>query len=110
MKNMFLQVSMVVTAIVVVAGLFAFTTRKKIKTVSTGASSVYDFKLKTLDGQETTLAKYKGKKLLLVNVASKCGFTPQYTNLEKLYKEYGNKVVVIGFPANNFGEQEPGTS
>jgi len=72
--------------------------------------TVYDFKLKTLDGQEVTLAKFKGKKLLLVNVASKCGFTPQYKNLEALSQKYAGKLVVIGFPANNFGGQEPGSA
>lgn len=72
--------------------------------------SVYDFKLKTLDGQDISLSKFKGKKLLLVNVASKCGFTPQYKNLEALSEKYGDKLVVIGFPANNFGGQEPGTA
>src|SRR4051812_23099085 len=78
--------------------------------VVTEKSSIYDFKLKTLDGQETSLSKYKGKKLLIVNVASKCGYTPQYKNLEALHEQYGDKVVVIGFPANNFGAQEPGSS
>jgi glutathione peroxidase len=72
--------------------------------------SVYDFKLKTLDGEEISLSKYKGKKLLLVNVASKCGFTPQYKNLEALSEAFSDKLVVIGFPANNFGGQEPGNS
>jgi glutathione peroxidase len=71
---------------------------------------VYDFKLKTLDGEEISLSKYKGKKLLLVNVASKCGFTPQYKNLEALSEAFSDKLVVIGFPANNFGGQEPGNS
>src|SRR4051812_29906184 len=72
--------------------------------------TVYDFPLKTLEGEPVTLAKYKGKKMLLVNVASKCGYTPQYKNLEALNEQYGDKVVVIGFPANNFGGQEPGSS
>jgi glutathione peroxidase len=72
--------------------------------------SIYDFKLSTLDGRATTLAPYKGKKMLLVNVASECGYTPQYKNLEALHRQYGNKVTVIGFPANNFGGQEPGTA
>lgn len=76
----------------------------------TPKGSAYDFKLKTIDGEEISLAKFKGKKLLLVNVASQCGYTPQYKNLEALNKQYGNKVVVIGFPANNFGAQEPGSS
>jgi glutathione peroxidase len=76
-----------------------------------GASSVYDFTLNSIDGQSAPLAAYKGKVLLLVNVASKCGFTPQYKALEALYEKYKDQgLVVIGFPANNFMAQEPGTN
>src|SRR5436190_3646867 len=77
---------------------------------SKGTTSIYDFPLRTLEGDSTSLAKYKGKKMLIVNVASECGYTPQYTNLEELYKKYSDKLVVIGFPANNFGAQEPGSA
>jgi len=73
-------------------------------------SSVYEFKLKNIDGQNFSLAKYKGKKVLVVNTASKCGFTPQYADLQKLADLYKDKLVVVGFPANNFGQQEPGTA
>ena len=77
----------------------------------TNAKSIYDFKLKSLDGKkEISLSQYKGKKLLLVNVASKCGYTKQYDGLQKLNAEYGDKVVVLGFPCNDFMGQEPGTS
>ena len=73
--------------------------------------SFYDFKVKDIEGKEFDLSSLKGKKVLVVNTASKCGNTPQYADLEKLYKEYGNqKFVIIGFPANNFGAQEPGTN
>ncbi len=72
-------------------------------------ASVYDFKLKTIDGKDFSLAKYKGKKILVVNTASKCGFTPQYKELEQLAETYKDKLVVVGFPANNFGGQEPGS-
>jgi glutathione peroxidase len=75
-----------------------------------GTTSVYDFKLNSIDGEAIDFARYKGKNLLIVNVASKCGYTPQYADLEKLHETYGNKVVVLGFPANNFGGQEPGTN
>lgn len=76
----------------------------------TAPPAIYEFKLKTIDGQKFSLAKYKGKKVLVVNTASKCGFTPQYAELQKLADQYKDKLVVVGFPANNFGEQEPGTN
>ena len=72
--------------------------------------SIYDIPVKTIDGKATTLGEYKGKVLLIVNVASQCGYTPQYEGLEKIYEQYRSKgLVVLGFPANNFGGQEPGT-
>ena len=77
---------------------------------TSSVNSIYDFKMNSLDGQEIDFKKYKGKTLLLVNVASKCGYTPQYGDLEKLHEQFGDKVVVLGFPANNFGSQEPGTN
>jgi glutathione peroxidase len=72
--------------------------------------SVYDFKLKNIDGQAFSLDQYKGKMVLIVNTASKCGFTPQYAELQKLSDLYKDKLVVVGFPANNFAHQEPGTA
>jgi glutathione peroxidase len=72
--------------------------------------SVYDFKVSALDGGTIDLSSYKGKKILIVNTASKCGYTPQYADLEKLYDKYKDKLVIVGFPANNFGSQEPGTN
>jgi glutathione peroxidase len=72
--------------------------------------SFYDFSMKSIDGQTISFEKYRGKKVLLVNVASKCGFTPQYEDLQKLNELYGDKVIILGFPANNFGNQEPGTN
>src|ERR1700749_2340188 len=75
-----------------------------------GPASVYEFHLKTIDGDAFSLAKFKGKKVLVVNTASKCGFTPQYAELQKLADTYKDKLVVVGFPANNFGGQEPGAN
>jgi glutathione peroxidase len=72
--------------------------------------SFYDFKVKTLEGKDFDFASLKGKKVMVVNTASKCGFTPQYEDLETLYEQYGQKLVIIGFPANNFMNQEPGTA
>jgi glutathione peroxidase len=74
-------------------------------------SGVYDFTLKSIDGHLVKLSSYHGKVLLLVNVASRCGFTPQYTALESLYMKYKDRgLVIVGIPANNFGGQEPGTN
>jgi glutathione peroxidase len=74
------------------------------------ADSIYDIPLKDIDGKDTSLKPYQGKVLLIVNVASKCGFTPQYTALEALFQKYKDQgVVVLGFPCNQFGGQEPGT-
>src|SRR5258708_18573143 len=72
--------------------------------------SLYDFKINSVEGKEIDFSQYKGKTLLIVNVASKCGYTPQYTDLQKLHELYGSKVTILGFPDNNFGQQEPGTS
>ena len=73
--------------------------------------SIYDFTMKSIDGDAVSLGSYKGKVVLLVNVASKCGYTPQYAGLEKLYEKYKDRgFVIIGVPANNFAQQEPGTN
>lgn len=76
----------------------------------TMAMSIYDFKVNALDGGAIDFSKYKGKKIMIVNTASECGFTPQYAELQELYKKYEGKLVIIGFPANNFGGQEPGSN
>jgi glutathione peroxidase len=79
--------------------------------MSESTKSFYDFTMKNIQGKDVPLNQYKGKALLVVNVASKCGYTPQYDGLEALYKKYKDKgLVVIGFPANNFGSQEPGSN
>lgn len=76
----------------------------------TPPKGVYNFTIKTIDGKEIKLSKFKGKKILIVNTASKCGYTPQYEDLEKLHKQYGKNIVLIGFPAGNFGGQELATN
>lgn len=78
--------------------------------LASAPNSIYDFKVTGLDGKPMDIAQYKGKKILIVNTASKCGYTPQYADLEKLYEQHKDKLVIIGFPANNFGQQEPGTA
>jgi glutathione peroxidase len=90
-------------------GLVSFLAGKLSKSKPEQVSgSIYDFKMKGLDGKEVDFAQYRGKNLLIVNTASKCGYTYQYEDLEKLHEQYGNKVTVLGFPANNFLWQEPG--
>jgi glutathione peroxidase len=86
--------------------LFAFSVSAKPHV----PASIYDFTVTSLDGKTINFAKYKGKKILIVNTASQCGNTPQYAGLEKLYNKYKGKLVIVGFPANNFGAQEPGTN
>src|SRR5258708_2413584 len=86
------------------SGLFSSTENKSV------SNSIYDFKIKSLGGKEVDFSQYRGQKLLRVNTASKCGFTTQYEGLEKLHEKFPNQVKVLGFPANNFLRQEPGTN
>ena len=79
-------------------------------TTAVSQGSIYDFKVEALDGSVIDFATFKGKKILIVNTASGCGYTPQYEGLETLYKKYQDKLVIVGFPANNFGGQESGTN
>ncbi len=74
------------------------------------ASEFYNFQLKSIEGDLIDFNKYRGKKVLLVNVASKCGYTPQYADLQELHETHGDQIVILGFPANNFGSQEPGSN
>ncbi len=76
----------------------------------TSTSSIHTFDFQTIDGKAMSFSSFKGKKILIVNTASKCGYTSQYEDLEKLHKQYGSKLIIIGFPANNFGGQEPGSN
>jgi glutathione peroxidase len=85
-------------------------TRPENQVTTQGQKTLFDFSAKSIDGKDVNLAEYKEKKVLIVNVASECGFTPQYKGLEQLYEKYKDKLVILGFPANNFGSQEPGTN
>ena len=86
-------------------------TRTNSTTKTMEKQTIYQFKVEDLSGKTFDFASLKGKKILVVNTASKCGLTPQYKDLEKIYKEYKDKgFVIVGFPANNFGQQEPGTN
>jgi glutathione peroxidase len=102
MKTIFIVVVCAACLFILASG------RKKVYPVD--EKSIYEFNLKTLDGKDLSLAQFKGKKMLIVNVASKCGYTPQYKNLQALHEKYGDKIAVIGFPANDFGGQEPGSA
>ena len=90
-----------------IADLFAKLSRPSKARFATG--SIYDFKVTDMEGKELPFDTYRGKNLLIVNTASKCGFTPQYADLEKLHQTYGNSLTILGFPANNFLWQEPGS-
>lgn len=93
------KISMVIVLMIIVSSLFAQN------------KNIHDFKVTTIDGEDFDLSDLKGKKVLIVNTASKCGLTPQYEDLQKLYEKYGSeKFVIIGFPANNFMKQEPGSN
>ncbi|MBN8697181.1 MAG: glutathione peroxidase [Bacteroidetes bacterium] len=85
--------------------------KNKPANVSTtmNTTSFYDLSMTSIDGSEINFSRYKGKRILIVNTASECGYTPQYKELQKLHEQYGDKLVVLGFPANNFGAQEPGS-
>jgi glutathione peroxidase len=78
--------------------------------LTTNAQSIHSFTVKSIDGKNLNLASFKGKKILIVNTASACGYTPQYEGLEKVYEQYKDKLVIIGFPCNQFGGQEAGTN
>lgn len=72
-------------------------------------TSIYDYSFVNIDGEETALAQFKGKKIMFVNVASKCGFTDQYRGLQELHEQFGDRLILIGFPCDQFGGQEPGS-
>jgi glutathione peroxidase len=91
--------------------MIAIVTSTSMNAQDNSPKNFYDFTVTTIDGTEFPLAQLKGKKVLVVNTASKCGYTPQYEDLEKLYETYGgDKFTIIGFPANNFMNQEPGNN
>lgn len=108
MRRSFTMLSLVL----VLAGTFVsfrLARARQPETLQEKAGEIYQFTLRTLEGQELSLSRFKGKKMLIVNVASECGYTPQYKNLQKLHEMYGEKLAVIAFPSNDFGGQEPGT-
>lgn len=93
--------------LLLVIGIASFT-KSKTTTMTTSSTpkSIYDFKIASIDGGTIDFSQYKGKYILIVNTASKCGFTPQYKGLEQLYRDHGDKLVIVGFPSDNFADQE----
>ena len=87
-----------------------FSLFSKSQTTTAPTTSIYDIEITSLAGEKVNLADFKGKKILFVNVASKCGFTGQYKGLQELHEKYGDKLTIIGLPCNQFGKQEPGNA
>ncbi len=107
MKKLLLRVKKGFATLLAFTLSFAGTSTKN--KAGSGKDNIYEFEVKTINGEVLSLAKFKGKKLLIVNVASECGFTPQYKGLQQLHEKFGDKVVILGFPSNDFGGQEPGS-
>ena len=97
-------------SIIAIIGFVTMSVMVNVDKQSEPTSSLYDLKIKSLSDEDIDLSEFKGKKILFVNVASKCGFTPQYEGLQKLHDKYSDKLVIIGVPCNQFMNQEPGTS
>lgn len=108
MKKIFIFLLSVIAFVQSCTGQKSETSKAKTKQLM--GKTIYDYKVEALDGSKINFADFKGKKILIVNTASECGFTPQYADLENLYKQYKNHLVIVGFPANNFGSQEPGSN
>ncbi len=96
--------------VMLIMSFFSFFSSCKAQDKTAVPASIYDFKVEGLSGGTINFADFKGKKILIVNTASKCGLTPQYEGLEKLYQQYKDRLVIVGFPANNFMSQEPGSN
>ncbi len=111
MKKSLLLIGAVALSIACLSIVKAISIKSEPAMTPSEYKSVYDFTMKNIDGKDIKLSSYKGKVLLIVNVASRCGYTPQYEGLQKLYTTYKDKgLVILGFPANNFKEQEPGSN
>lgn len=101
----------VIVASLIAMGIFAMLSEKLFsRSKESAEGSLYDFRINSIEGTPVDFERYKGRNLLIVNTASRCGYTPQYETLQKLHEDYGDQVVVLGFPANNFLWQEPGTN
>ncbi len=98
------------TLIIIITSLVSLALINPMNHTAEVPASFYEFEINSIDGKPISFEQFKGKKVLLVNVASRCGYTPQYEGLQELHEKYGNEVMVLGFPANNFGGQEPGSN
>lgn len=106
-----MRYKLVIVASVIIMGIFALLSEKLFSFGTAEATgSFYDFTVNSVDGKPVSFDRYKGKNVLVVNTASKCGYTPQYQSLQKLHELYGDQLVVLAFPSNNFLWQEPGTN
>jgi len=103
-----MKIILIVLFIIGSSFIFAFLNNKNSIDVSDKSSSIYEYFAHTIDGEEISFKQYKGKKIIIVNVASKCGYTPQYNELQQLHEQYNDQVEIIGFPSNDFLRQEPG--
>jgi len=107
-KKMLFIILLIVAVVAAGVAYYLFTNGNVKVDMALKSATLYDFKVKGLDGSSIDFAQFKGKKILVVNTASKCGFTPQYEGLERLYKRFSDKLVIVGFPSNDFLDQEPG--
>jgi len=108
MRKMVFIVLFIVAAVGAAVAYYLFTNGNVEVDMALKSATIHEFKVNGLDGSTINFAKFKGKKILVVNTASKCGFTPQYEGLERLYNKFNDKLVIIGFPSNDFLDQEPG--
>lgn len=111
MKTLRLVFNLSIVALMVSCGLKKVSAPpENTKAMTEQKGTIYDFTMTAIDGEKINLGQYKGNKILIVNTASECGYTPQYEGLQQLHEKYGDKITILGFPANNFGGQEPGSN
>ena len=103
-----MKIVMICLFIITISFVYALFNKNESLDVSNSSFSIYDYRGKSIDGEIIELKKFKGKKIMIVNVASKCGYTPQYSGLQKLYEKYKDEIIILGFPSNDFLCQEPG--
>lgn len=103
-----MKIILIISIIFSIAVCYTFLNRNSDFKADQFSDSIYNYSMKTIDGEEISLMQFKGKKIMIVNVASKCGYTPQYNELQTIHEEYGKEIKIIGFPSNDFLWQEPG--